>query len=295
MLATLVALLAVARAANSLTERQNSLSSFIRQERSIALNGAINNIGGSGSELVPGAFPGIVVAAPSTFNPHYFYTWTRDSALTFTMLIDELIMGNTSVQCLIDDYVRAQAVLQTIANPSGTLHPAGLGLGEPKFYTNESRFNGDWGHPQRDGPALRAVALMDYCSYLLDNGQMSMVKNMIWPIVLTDLKYVGQYWNQTGYDLREEVRVPVHQLGPRMSSRPSNFGQPGVADIQLGSRFFVLHHQQPTSCINPRNASSQAPWRDLQSMRTSASSPLLPVQQLLEQYRRISHSVCQCQ
>lgn len=226
MLATFVALLAAARAANSLTERQSSLSSFISKERSIALNGAINNIGGSGSELVPGAFPGIVVAAPSTFNPNYFYTWTRDSALTFTMLIDELILGNTSLQYLIDNYVRAQAVLQTIANPSGTLYPAGLGLGEPKFYTNESRFNGDWGRPQRDGPALRAIALMDYCSYLLDNGQMSMVKNTIWPIVLTDLRYVGQYWNHTGYDLWEEVRVPVQQLGPRIGSHRSRFGQP---------------------------------------------------------------------
>lgn len=139
MLAILFALVAAAAttATNTITERQSSLSAFISKERAIALNGAVANIGGSGSELVPGAFPGIVVAAPSTFNPNYFYTWTRDSALTFTMLIDELILGNTSLQDLIDDYVRAQAILQTIDNPSGTLYPAGLGLGEPKFYTNE--------------------------------------------------------------------------------------------------------------------------------------------------------------
>ena len=64
------------------------------------------------------------------------------------MLIDELILGKASLQYLIDDYVRAQAILQTIANPSRTFYPAGLGLGEPKFYTNESRFDGDWGRPK---------------------------------------------------------------------------------------------------------------------------------------------------
>ena len=97
-------------AASPLAPRQSSLSSFITSERAIALNGAISNIGGSGSELVPGAFPGIVVAAPSTYNPDYYYSWTRDSALTFTMLVDELSLGNTSIQYLIDDYVRAQAI-----------------------------------------------------------------------------------------------------------------------------------------------------------------------------------------
>jgi glucoamylase len=212
MLVAFVILFAAASVASTLTDRQSSLSSFISKERTIALNGAIANIGGSGSGLVPGAFPGIIVAAPSTFNPNYFYTWTRDSALTFTMLIDELILGNSSLQYLIDDYFRAQAILQTIANPSGTLYPAGLGLGEPKFYTKESRFNGDWGRPQRDGPALRSIALMDYSNYLLGKGQMSMVKNTIWPIILNDLKYVGQYWNETGYDLWEEVRVLMLQL-----------------------------------------------------------------------------------
>lgn len=122
------------------------------------------------------------------------------------MLIDELILGNTSIQPLVDDYVRAQAVVQTLANPSGTLYPAGLGLGDPKFYTNESRFDGDWGRPQRGGPALRAIALINYSAYLLgQGGNDATVKNMIWPIVLNDLRYVGQYWNQTGYDLWEEV------------------------------------------------------------------------------------------
>ena len=243
MVVAFIALLAAVAAATPLVERQSNLSSFISKERLIALDGAIANIGGSGSELVPGAFPGIVVAAPSTLNPNYFYTWTRDSALTFTMLIDELVLGNNSFQYLIDDYVRAQAILQTIANPSGTLYPAGLGLGEPKFYTNESRFDGDWGRPQRDGPALRSIALMNYCNYLLGKGQMSMVKNTIWPIILNDLKYVGQYWNQTGYDLWEEVRFSLLQLNSKTTTAESWYSPRESADIFPGPRLIVLHHQ----------------------------------------------------
>ena len=159
------------------------------------------------------------------------------------MLIDELVLGNNSLQYLIDDYVRAQAILQTIANPSGTLYPAGLGLGEPKFYTNDSRFDGDWGRPQRDGPALRSIALMDYCNYLLGKGQMSMVKNTIWPIILNDLKYVGQYWNQTGYDLWEEVRFSLLLLNSKTTTTESWYSPRESADILPGPRLIVLHHQ----------------------------------------------------
>jgi glucoamylase len=75
----------------------------------------------------------------------------RDSALVFTMLVDEYINGDESIQYLIEDCeqvkllpfrstllqysdIDAQAILQTVTNPSGTLYPAGLGLGEPKAW-----------------------------------------------------------------------------------------------------------------------------------------------------------------
>lgn len=61
-----------------------------------------------------------------------FYTWTRDSALTFKALVDAFIAGNSSLQPEIQDYIYAQAQLQAISNPSGDLSN-GAGLGEPKF------------------------------------------------------------------------------------------------------------------------------------------------------------------
>ncbi|KAH8787688.1 1, 4-alpha-D-glucan glucohydrolase [Hyaloscypha finlandica] len=184
--------------------RSRDLNSFIATERAIALQGALNNIGPNGS-AVPGAGAGFVVASPSKVNPDYFFTWTRDSALTLKMLIDELIFGNTALLPTIWDYVHAQAKLQTVSNPSGTFLPAGLGLAEPKYHVDGTRFNGAWGRPQRDGPALRAVALMTFSNWLLDNGQKSTAKTIIWPIISNDLSYVGQYWNQTGFDLWEET------------------------------------------------------------------------------------------
>jgi glucoamylase len=121
------------------------------------------------------------------------------------MLIDEFLLGNTSLQPIIEEYIHAQAVLQTVSNPSGTLLPEGLGLGEPKFLADGSQFNGAWGRPQRDGPALRAVALMTYSNYLIQHGRSAEAKTVIWPIISNDLSYVGQYWNQTGFDLWEET------------------------------------------------------------------------------------------
>ncbi|PQE10149.1 glycosyl hydrolase family 15 protein [Rutstroemia sp. NJR-2017a WRK4] len=180
-----------------------SLNAFIAAEKKIALQGVLNNIGPDGSKVAGAG--NYVVASPSKVDPDYFYTWTRDSALTLKMIIDEFIFGNSALQPQIEKYVKAQAILQTVSNPSGTFLPNGLGLGEPKYQVDGTRFNGAWGRPQRDGPALRAIALMSYSKWLISHGQSKKAKTVIWPIISNDLSYVGQYWNQTGYDLWEEV------------------------------------------------------------------------------------------
>lgn len=120
------------------------------------------------------------------------------------MLVDAFIAGDASLQPEIEHYIAAQALLQTVANPSGDLTD-GSGLGEPKFEANGTAFTGPWGRPQRDGPALRATALMAYSRRLIANGGLNNVASAIWPIVSNDLNYIGQYWNRTGFDLWEEV------------------------------------------------------------------------------------------
>lgn len=111
--------------------------------------------------------------------------------------------GDDSVKPQIEDYIISQAKLQQVDNPSGGIDSGGLG--EPKFHVDLSAFTGEWGRPQRDGPPLRATALMIYGNHLLENGDKAHVQSDIWPVVENDLGYVTQYWNQTGFDLWEEV------------------------------------------------------------------------------------------
>ncbi|CAK7235077.1 glycoside hydrolase 15 protein [Sporothrix eucalyptigena] len=80
------------------------------------------------------------------------------------------------------------------------LLPYGLGLGELKFNVDGTRVNGAWGRPQGDGPALWAIALIEYSNWLLDQGKDDKVADALWPIIFNDHFYVG---NSSGYDLWE--------------------------------------------------------------------------------------------
>ncbi|KAH8811544.1 Six-hairpin glycosidase-like protein [Xylogone sp. PMI_703] len=183
---------------------RRSVDSFIATESPIAMADLLCNIGSQGS-CAAGASSGVVIASPDKTDPNYFYTWTRDSALTFKCIVDTLINSyDSSLQQEIENYISAQARLQTVSNPSGSLSSGGLG--EPKFNVDLSAFTGAWGRPQRDGPALRATALITYSKWLINNGYSSTASSIVWPVIQNDLSYVAQYWNQTGFDLWEEVQ-----------------------------------------------------------------------------------------
>ncbi|KAH8427554.1 glycoside hydrolase family 15 protein [Aspergillus melleus] len=184
--------------------RQADVDSFIEKQTPIAKQGVLDNIGADG-ERVEGAAAGIVVASPSKEDPDYFYTWTRDAGLTMLAVIEQFLAGDDSLESLIQDYVDSQAKQQTVSNPSGDLSD-GSGLGEPKYYVDISEFTDSWGRPQRDGPALRASALIAYGNSLIAKDKKSQAQDNIWPIVQNDLAYVGQYWNESTFDLWEEVQ-----------------------------------------------------------------------------------------
>ncbi|KAJ5563796.1 hypothetical protein N7513_000038 [Penicillium frequentans] len=180
-----------------------SVSSWLTTETAVARAGILDNIGSAGA-YAGSADSGIVIASPSTDSPDYYYTWTRDSALTLKCLVDLFKNGDTDLLDVIEEYIDAQAYIQTVSNPSGSLS-AGTGLGEPKFNVDETAYTGSWGRPQRDGPALRATALIAFGQWLVSNGYTTTATNIVWPIIRNDLSYVAEYWNQTGYDLWEEV------------------------------------------------------------------------------------------
>ncbi|KAG8759588.1 hypothetical protein FRC11_001789 [Ceratobasidium sp. 423] len=181
--------------------RQSTVDSFVASESPIAKAGVLANIGPDGSKD-QGAASGVVIASPSTSNPDYVYAWTRDSSLVFKLLVDQYIGGrDTTLQTQIQNWVASQGRIQQVSNPSGTVSTGGLG--EPKFNIDESAFTGAWGRPQRDGPALRATTMMTYGTYL--GATNSYTTSTIWPYVKLDLDYVANNWNNTGYDLWEEV------------------------------------------------------------------------------------------
>lgn len=183
---------------------RRSVDSFVETESPIAISRLLCNLGPDGC-YANGVAAGAVIASPSKVNPDYWYTWTRDAALTLKEVVDTFENGyNTTLQTEIENYIAAQAYLQGVSNPSGSLS-AGTGLGEPKFNVDLSAFTGSWGRPQRDGPALRAITLITYANWLIDNGYSSTASSILWPIIQNDLAYVAEYWNDTGYDLWEEV------------------------------------------------------------------------------------------
>ncbi|KAJ7451688.1 glucoamylase [Mycena latifolia] len=182
---------------------QTSVDTYVATESPIAKAGMLANIGPSGSKS-EGAKAGVVIASPSTTNPDYLFTWTRDSSLVFKAIIDQFTSGaDTTLLGQIQNFVTAESILQQVSNPSGTVSSGGLG--EPHFNVDETAFTAAWGRPQRDGPALRATAMIEYANWLLKNTSVSNVVNTLWPIIKLDLDYVAADWNQTTVNLWEEV------------------------------------------------------------------------------------------
>lgn len=89
-----------------------------------------------------GAANGTVVASTSRANPDYHYNWVRDAALTMDVVVD-LYNAATLPSAIgffektLFQYSQARAEQQQLG-----------GLGEPKFWLNNTLFTGPWGRPQ---------------------------------------------------------------------------------------------------------------------------------------------------
>lgn len=56
-----------------------------------------------------------------------------------------------------------------------------------------------------DGPALRATAIITFATHLLSQNNRTFVTQTLWPIIQSDLNYVQNNWNQSTFDLWEEI------------------------------------------------------------------------------------------
>jgi glucoamylase len=196
----------------------DALDDWLQTERTVAVSKLVGNI-------LPN---GAVIASPSKSDPNYYYHWVRDGALTMDVVVS--LYTNTKnaeklpYLALLNAYLDFSLANQITTNPSSGW---GRGLGEPKFNTDGSAYQGPWGRPQDDGPALRALTFTRLANLLLDAGdpdQIKLVKTKLYDgvfptnsVIKRDLEYVSHNWQNTCFDLWEEASG--HHFYTRMAQR----------------------------------------------------------------------------
>lgn len=158
------------------------------------------------NSTMPDVKRGMVVASPSRENPNYYYDWLRDTSLTMRSLIDYYtVTQDKKIRALIMDWVQSEKSRQNM--------PALTSLGEPKFNVDGTAFNGPWGRPQNDGPALRALAMITWARILIREGQIDYVLKHLYhgslpanSVIKKDLEYTAYNWEAPSFDLWEEER-----------------------------------------------------------------------------------------
>lgn len=157
--------------------------------------------------------PGAVIAAPSKQRPDYFYHWVRDAALVLEANMDLYQSGQLSglqrqkmQKFFLDHVLFSQKTQQNALKVNG--------LGEPKFFVDGQVYNGPWGRPQNDGPALRASSLIRLLGIAIRENwpQLEELKRILYQaqlpaqsIIKADLEYVAKNWHEVNVDLWEEV------------------------------------------------------------------------------------------
>ncbi len=213
---------------------------WLEKQSEVSWNKLLTNISPSD------AAKGTVVAAQSRSKPDYYYHWTRDAGLVMDVLRQKYEATNDAYfrrQILgkFDDYVMLSSKHQSQNSMSG---PAwGMGMAEPKYFVDGRPFDGPWGRPQTDGPAIRATTLIQMANVLADGGiSRRWYDNPIssYSVIKADLEFTAANWKQPSFDLWEEVlgdhfytRMVQRKaliLGSRLANK---LGDPGAAKYYL--------------------------------------------------------------
>ena len=140
---------------------------------------------------------GIIIASPSE-TPPYKYHWIRDSALVMRTIVDMYRKTKDPIyfQSILN-YIENESKLQKLKTISG--------LGEPKYNINCTAFNGSWGRPQNDGPALRGIILFQIIE-LFSYKYETIIQQLILPIIIRDLEYLLNNYRKVSFDIWEEKK-----------------------------------------------------------------------------------------
>lgn len=153
-----------------------------------------------------GTRPGAVIASPQRRDPDYFFHWVRDAALVMDVVMTDQRQAPSNVNAKnIQQYIDFSLFIQEQTTLTD--------LGEPKYHVDGSSFNGPWGRPQNDSPALRALYLVRHAEHLLKKGATpASLRSLYFPelpahsLIKRDLEYVSHHWTEPGFDLWEEIK-----------------------------------------------------------------------------------------
>ncbi len=229
--------------------------------RSISPVGIVKSRPGFDQVIRPA--PGAVVASPVPASydpdPDYFFHWYRDSAIVIDALrllhSDGLMDG--AAPRLFGEFVLFSAALASLdgrrlAADSGAwrsrvaldftqfLRPdAELQRVHGDAVAAETRVNPDgtldisnWGRPQNDGPALRAITLLRWMrSVPLDVELLTACEGLL----RQDLRFACAHWREPCYDIWEEERG-LHYFTLRVSAQALDDGADWLRERGEGAR-----------------------------------------------------------
>ncbi len=157
----------------------------------------------------PPPVPGIVVAALQAKDPDYYFHWVRDSALVMNTVAEAFALqrpytSRATFDQQFNDFLRLSRHLQGL--------PSLYGLGEPRYTVSGEVDTVPWSRPQYDGPALRALCILEYFRAEAARHTSDPDRDAVALEVLrTDLDYLTTVWDQRGFDVWEELRADNYQ------------------------------------------------------------------------------------
>lgn len=147
---------------------------------------------------------GFIVASPSRVDPDYYFHWVRDAALVMRSLDLISASNNMKYKNQVTSFVMLESQHQKVFKISDQ--------GEPKFNADGTSFQGPWGRPQNDGPALRSAYLSQFALKKLSQGDFSYIRKFYAAdlparsILKIDFEYISHQWHKPDFDLWEEIQ-----------------------------------------------------------------------------------------
>jgi glucoamylase len=189
---------------------------------------------------------GAITAAGGVNNSEYPFNWVRDAAITMREWVTKLASVATGKLSPADrvkladtlekmkkyaEFTNTNQHTPTVkVNTDGTLRYDSSGklekeinFGEPKFFLKGESYDGLWGRPQNDGPALRSLAIGKLKKFIdanltdptviavFGNNPAAYSKSLYDPsgfgsIIKADLEYISHHWQDPSFDLWEELK-----------------------------------------------------------------------------------------